>query len=90
MSRKIAVQKAINALLKQTYFDRIPLDSMFNAIRENGGEVVQEDLTIWSGLLLGHDGEAMLKIANVKGLHYLRISWHEMPSGRFEVIGYVT
>ena len=47
------VNKDIQKLLKPTYFKQIPLDKLFKIIEKHGMIVLQEDMTEWSGLLIG-------------------------------------
>jgi hypothetical protein len=70
------------------YFDTIPLSGIFEVVRRNIGEVVQEDGTPWSGLLCGTSGTAIFGIANFRSC--LRLDWYKMPSGRYEIVVYVT
>ena len=58
--------KALQKILKPTYFEDIPLDEMFDAINRAADlVVVQEDGTEWTGLLVGREGEAFFRF----GLH---------------------
>ena len=86
------------------YYDKIPLDDIFNAIRDNEGIPLQEDWTEWSGWLTGEDGRATIDIGNPEtkstrdGIDFytpysntmLVVTWHKMPSGRYEVGAYLS
>jgi len=47
------VNKDIQKLLKPTYFKQIPLDKLFKIIEKHNMIVLQEDMTEWSGFLMG-------------------------------------
>lgn len=86
------------------YYEKIPLDDIFKAIRDNEGIPLQEDWTEWSGWLTGEDGRATIDIGNPEtkstrdGLDFytpysntmLVLTWHKMPSGRYEVGAYLS
>ena len=66
-----------------TYCEEIPLDEIFAIVRKHLGEVVDEEGLPWSGLLLGDEGCAYLKIADRRMA--LTIGWYKMNSGRYEL-----
>ena len=70
------------------YFDEIPLSDIFDVVRRNIGEVVQEDGTPWSGILCGREGNSIFGIAGFASC--LRLSWYRMQSGRYEIVVYVS
>jgi hypothetical protein len=70
------------------YFPAIPIDTIFEIVKTHAGVVVQEDGTPWSGFLCGEDGAANFEIEGRKFV--LRIMWHEMPSGNYEITAYVS
>lgn len=70
------------------YHPLIPLFHIFEIVRAHIGEVVQEDGTPWSGLLLGDDSSANFDIENSRLV--LRVMWHKMPSGNYEITAYVS
>lgn len=82
------------------YFRQIPLASIGKILKNDKIIMVQEDNTEWSGMLLGKDGRAKIDLApmNTKdGEFYtpytntvLVLTWHKMPSGKYEVLSYVS
>lgn len=90
MTAKTLTQKAINEATKATYFVQIPLCDIFNAVKANGGLVVDEAGNEWSGLLCGRDGQATFPVVGIKGLRSVYVSWYTMPSGKYEVIAYAS
>jgi hypothetical protein len=83
---KNRINKELHAL--PVYFSEIPLDVIFYIVKEHAGQVVQEDGTPWSGILCGDDSAASFGIAGYK--FALRVMWHKMPSGNFEITSYVS
>jgi hypothetical protein len=102
-------KKAINKILGDLstgskYYEKIPLDDIFKAIRDNEGIPLQEDWTEWSGFLTGDDGRATIDIGNPDSKHQkdgldfytpysntmLVLTWHRMGTGRYEVIAYLS
>lgn len=69
------------------YFPEIPLSDIFAVVRDNLGEVVQEDGTLWSGLLCGEVGTVHFTIRDCRSR--LHLTWFTMPSGKYEVTVYV-
>lgn len=85
---------------KTYYFDKIPLKDILAILNRYGVVMLQEDNTPWSGLLLGNDYEDNFILAPAsfeKPANYvpyqnamLRMSWHKMPSGKYEIVAYVS
>lgn len=90
MNTKNSLQKAIAKITYPTYFYSIPLEDMFNAIKSFGGQAVDIDGTPWDGLLLGEAGQAAIRIEGIKSVRSLIVTWYTMPSGRYEVVAYVS
>jgi hypothetical protein len=90
MTSPAIIRNRINRELKpfNGYFDAIPLSDIFDVIRRHSGEPVQEDGTPWSGFLCGTEGTAIIGISGFRSC--LRIDWYKMPSGRYEVVVYVS
>lgn len=81
--------KALSSLVNGKYFNEIPLDGILTIVRENAGEVLDVDNTPLSGVILcGEEGTAHFSIRNFT--RRLHIGWYTMPSGRYEVIVYVS
>lgn len=101
-----AMSRALNKVVPGDYFEGgVPIDEMQEALKSEGYVILQEDGTEWSGMFLGSDGEALLRIGklsegrSVNGIPTykpvpnsgLRVAWHEMNKpGRYEVIKYIT
>ena len=70
------------------YHPQIPLFHIFYIVRSYAGQVIQEDGTPWSGFLCGDDSAANFDIEGCKFI--LRVMWHKMPSGNYEITAYVS
>ena len=84
----------------------MPVGQLFNALRDLGLEALQEDGTPWSGFLVGGAECGSEKAANQRanfplaakqedGSYRLTkvaliLSWCVMPSGKYEIIGYLS
>ena len=98
------VNKDINKILKPTYFSSIPLDKIQNALDKHGLVLLQEDQTEWGGFLLGGSKETQIVTFHLgwketkddDGRYQvvpnmsLNLSYFKMPSGKYEVIAYVS
>lgn len=88
-------RKRVNNILAAiipTFVEEIPIDNMFNVIKEHDGLPVQEDGTEWSGILCGAEGQTKIQITHPlfsKGF-FLHLSWYKMQSGRYEIVVYVS
>jgi hypothetical protein len=83
------VNRALSAIVNGRYFDAIPLDAIFSAVRNNAGEVLDVDGTPLSGVILcGEEGSSHFSISGIR--RQLHLSWYTMPSGRYEVLAYVS
>lgn len=58
--------KVIQDILKPTYFSVIPLDEIMLSLAEVGVVVLQEDATIWAGMLLGSDSRALFILGDAE------------------------
>jgi len=92
--------------MTQGYHNEIPLGSIFNILNQNNIVATQEDGTEWSGMLIGQaqcgsdrarDQVANFSLAfkNETGLipisnSDLSLSWCVMPSGRYEIVAYLS
>jgi hypothetical protein len=70
------------------YLAEIPLAEIFTACHKHLGQVLDIDGTPWSGFLCGETGQANFRLQNVR--MSLVISWYTMPSGKYEVVAYVS
>jgi len=105
-SAKRILQKEISELLKPTYFEQIPLGKIFDVFKKYNIYATQEDGTEWSGMLMGgadcgsnkaQDQRATFDLASKDRFGKLSpinlafyMTWCKMPSGKYEVIGYVS
>jgi hypothetical protein len=100
---KNRINKELNAL--GNYHVKIPLDKIFDICKRNNVIVVQEDGTPWSGLLSGNaecgsekakDQRANFDLAyKIDGKYivannYIVLSWCTMPSGKYEIVCYIS
>ena len=85
---------AITKLLKPTYFDSIPLGEIKIALADHGLALLQEDYTPWEGFFCGEAGRCSFIMGLAGSLkvvpHYFNLTWYTMPSGKLEVIGYIS
>ena len=98
-----AINKEIHKLLEPIHFDIIPLSDIFDILERHGVQVLQEDQTPWSGLLLGgvdnteqvyfdlaKDQETFEgRYIHMIGNCCLTLSYYKMQSGRYEVLAYI-
>lgn len=78
--------KAVNDYLMGMgqYFMGLPLDRMFEVLRANGFEVTEENLL---GVYCGAEGRVHEAVG--AGV-FFTMTWYKMPSGRYEVVAYVS
>ncbi len=90
-----ALNKAMAEVLKPTYFECIPIDRINAVLRAAGLKLLQEDGTPWSGFLCGAASETLFEVGDGNGREtvvedaHVRLAWYKMPSGRYEITGYV-
>jgi len=105
-SMRARLNRAVAEVLKPTYFDKIPLGPVFEALAKLNIQVIQEDGTPWSGFLMGGkrcgdpqassqhaDFELAYREPGKNGLlvnAVLSLSWCKMPSENYEVVGYIS
>lgn len=104
VASKKKVNRTIQEITKQNYFDQIPLDLIFDGLKKHGLVVLQEDQTLWDGFLLGRDEHVIFEIAYQSSEYEgnngiptyvpitnagLSLSWYKMESGRYEIVAYV-
>jgi hypothetical protein len=103
MRLKAKDRKRLNKALYElgrTYHDEIPLGTI-RAVLKLGArmDILQEDYTPWSGFLCGDSGYATFNLGYFPGLGQemqvignssLVLSWHQMQSGRHEVVAYLS
>lgn len=98
------LNNAVSRALPDNYYEGIPFDKLQDAVKSQGMILIQEDGTPWSGFFTGADGEAFFEMGRlqdgrtVNGLPTykpvdnsgLRMTWHRMGSGRYEIVKYIT
>jgi len=98
---KKEINKDLSMLCSGKYHNIIPLKEIFDILENNNVIVLQEDNTPWEGLLCGEDAQANINIGAIWSgdgetyfvpcnNSYLVLSWHRMPSGRYEINVYVS
>lgn len=85
---------------KTKYFDKIPLQDIFDILDKYDIVPLQEDNTEWDGFLTGREGEAFIEMAPKNTLDNdmytpytnagLKITWYKIKSGKYEVLCYVS
>ncbi|MCK9458360.1 MAG: hypothetical protein M0R80_01800 [Proteobacteria bacterium] len=99
---KSQMNREINAIAKG-FHDKIPLSPIFAVLEKLGYQAVQEDGTPWSGMLVGGgecgSEQSRSQVANIDIVrkedntpmnNALYLSWCKMPSGRYEVVAYIS
>jgi hypothetical protein len=98
------INKDLHKIMKPTYFNSVPLKDIFNMLNKHGIVVLQDDQTEWSGFLLGgvkqteqivfrlgwKETKDQDKRYQVISNMALNLSYYKMPSGKYEVIAYVS
>jgi hypothetical protein len=97
--------KTVNGLINAAtkgFPQQIPLDDIFDALKQIGVHAVQEDGTPWSGFLTGGaecgsqeaaKQRALLSLVRDDGTplnNVLTLMWCKMQSGNYEVVAYVS
>jgi len=104
-SVKNKVNKALRQITndgnKTRYLTDIPMNQIINILKKNGLILLQEDGTPWGGILTGRSSQADFEVGDASsnggyGTYakytnsMLRMSWHKMTSGKWEIIAYLT
>ncbi len=83
------INRELAALTKNKYFKHVPMDEINDSIKKSGYRLPKEDY-----ILTGHDGSATWPLYDyVYGKEtnkVLKVTWHRMESGRFEIVTYVS
>ena len=91
-------------LVLNKYFDKIPLRDICNILDSSNIIMLDEDNTEWSGLLLGREGRLKANLASKENRGgtdatptytpysntILIMTWYKMPSGKYEIVVYVS
>jgi len=73
------VNNALNTL-GRLYHDGLPIDRVDDILTAHGFEPTQP------AIYCGRDGRVTERVGERS---YLTLTWHKMPSGRYEVVAYV-
>ncbi len=104
MKLNAKIRRKINNKLHKlglTYHDSIPLADIQDVLIENGLDLLDDDGTPWSGLLCGTDVHTDFHMGvwmnacsheprELVTNSFLCLSWHKMPSGRYEIVAYAS
>ncbi len=76
-------------LIRNRYFKHVPMTEIQDILEKNGFRLPEEGF-----ILTGHKGKAQWKLYdNMRQKETndtLHVSWYRMPSGRFEIVSYVS
>jgi len=79
------------------YFDGIPLENFQDILKKYNIYMLMEDYTLWSGMLLGDDSQSDFELGYADDTRksviknaMFRLSWYKMPSGRYELVKYIS
>jgi len=91
---RTTTRNRINRQISNTvpgYALEIPVDTIFDCVSANGGQVVDEAGDPWTGFFCGEQGQTHLPIVFgwMKNM-FLHISWYRLGSGRYEIVTYVS
>lgn len=91
---KSSVRNKINKEFSRTvlqYEDEIPMDKIMTACEKFGGLVVDEAGESWSGIFCGRNGNANIEVKfDDYTPMYIVLNWYKMPSGRYEIVVYIS
>jgi hypothetical protein len=59
-------QKVVQDILKNTYFDYIPIGELDEALQNIGIVMLQEDFTEFDGVFVGNEGHALIRLAPIE------------------------
>ena len=100
------IKKAINKVICNlpTYHDAIPLADIFSELAKHNIIVLQDDNTVWSGILCGNNEHVYFNLAFLESAYIehdmvfykpitnasLSLSWYKMESGKYEIVCHVS
>ena len=88
------ITNSFHKLLKPIYFQSIPLNELFAITLENGYKPIQEDATLWSGLLCGSEGTTLFPLVDSQNTgpvnNSIALQWYKMESGKYEITAYLS
>ena len=83
----------ITKLTSNKYHSKIPLKDIDDILKEYDMWLVDEAGEPWSGLLVGADSGAQFDLMHKDGPiknSMLIMTWYKMPSGRYEIVAYLS
>ena len=93
----VRIQRRINKELVNTigsYSDGLPIGRIDEVLQNSGFHLVNEDGTPFSAIFCGESSYCIIQIADVGtkkvANRVLWLSWHKMPSGKYEIVTYVS
>ena len=101
---KEVINQSLRIARNEGYFDKIPLRDICNILDSSNIIMLDEDNTEWSGLLLGREGRLKANLASKENRGgtdatptytpysntILIMTWYKMPSGKYEIVVYVS
>jgi hypothetical protein len=89
---KHKINRKLYDMTFNTYFDSIPLDTITAILAESTVDIVDEAGNKWEGLLLGRSSNTTFALRECTKILrcVLWLSWYRMPSGRYEIVVYVS
>lgn len=95
------INKDLGTLCSGKYYDKIPLEEIFEILKNNNAIVLQEDGTEWEGILCGDQARTNIEVGaiwsgNEEEIYtpcdntLLVMSWYRMESGRYEINAYMS
>ena len=98
---RMEMTKTLHRMLPQNkYFDNIPIKQIQDAFNDIGFDLLQEDGSSFEGFLVGEESHALIDLGRLQEdpdspaspikNNALRISWSRMPSGRYEIVAYLS
>ena len=87
---KNKINKKLYALVKNTYFEYIPLDEIKKIFFGNGYySLVNEDRTEFEAIFCGDNGSTNILISGMNNKWFI-LQWYKMASGRYEINCYIS
>ena len=93
---KNRINKELTSMSMNTYHFEIPIHEMFTILEKHGVAVLNEDGTKFEGFFIGSEGRAILNLGMKKNKGFTMsstnfvLTWYKMPSGKFEIVSYVS
>lgn len=81
--------------LCREYYHDFPWDPVCDILKEEGYVPLQEDHTLFGGMFCGADGRMVVELGDLETGCVVRdrglcFTWHRMPSGKYEVVAYLS